>query len=673
MVQRTRGEPDMAMYSSPLCALILVAAFCVFVGVGLSSAAANAAPPQAGKTFYVSKLGDDSDGATWATAYHTIQAALLAVPDDKGGHRIIVRPDTYVEANLYVSHKGAAGAYNALIGDTDGRLGSGTTGWVIIDSGDPKKGFKSFDWWSTIRATTKGWSDKHTEPTFSAIGWDRWQFRGLYATGADAGLFWDCTDKVEPFTVIVEDCVGIGRAFGGGVGNCLSRAEEPITFRRCHLWSLDWWGDAAGAYIRVENPSMPERPDAILEDCTMVGPQCSLKASNYGFKTYTHIALKRCKLITLNFSQPQGTPADGIVQCVEHGKYLQADFEDCTLMGYKVFGVKVNKGTEGEIKYTTKGASQAYVQFQQEVPKGFYRLDHWPADIFQSLALPQLKREAVPLTKTDVICRDMCEVSPFVWKDRLCLMACVRPAHGGTKEDYYLSLRDAETGDEMTRFGVGYSLACAFVNEGIFYAFASRYEKEDWNDVTVFKSADLKSWESSRAIEQIPTEHLFNSTVCKGPDGFVMAYETNDPQWPAFSIKFARSNDLVNWTKVPDAVFGKKRYTACPCIHYANGYYYMLYLEHRTPRWFFESYVARSKDLKNWELGAANPVLAPDAIDDSINASDPDIIEFGGKTRLYYAVGDQLSWMNIKCAVFDGSIPDFFESWFKNGAVPDNR
>ena len=74
---------------------------------------------------YVSKLGDNTDGSTWSKAFRTIQAALDAVPDDLGGHQIIVRPDTYVEANLAPAHKGAAGAYNALIGDFDGspRLG----------------------------------------------------------------------------------------------------------------------------------------------------------------------------------------------------------------------------------------------------------------------------------------------------------------------------------------------------------------------------------------------------------------------------------------------------------------------------------------------------------------------------------------------------------------------
>ncbi len=341
-----------------------------------------------GATLYVSKLGDNSDGSSWARAFNTIQAALLAVPDDNGGHRVIVRPDTYVEANLYPAHKGAAGSYNLLVGDFDGMLGSGTMGDVVIDSGDPKKGFKSYDWWGTIRATSKGWSPKHTEETFSAIIWDRWICRRLYATGADAGLFWDCTNQIKPFTVIVEDCVCIGRAFGGGVASCLSRTDEPIVFRRCQMWSLDWWGDTAGAYVRIENKAMPDRPDIYFEHCAMVSPQCALKASNFGFKTYTRIGLKDCRLIALNFSQPQGTPIDGIVQSVQHGKYLHVDFEDCALMGYKVLGVRVNKKTAGEIGFTTKGDVRAYVQYQQDVPKGFTRLTTWPVDVFKAIAPP---------------------------------------------------------------------------------------------------------------------------------------------------------------------------------------------------------------------------------------------------------------------------------------------
>lgn len=338
-----------------------------------------------GATLYVSKLGDNSDGSSWDKAYTTIQAALDAVPNDKGDHKIIVRPDTYMESMLSPAFKGAEGAYNELIGDFDGTLGSGATGHVVIDSGDPQLGFKSYDWHGTIRSNQQGWSAEHKDPTFSAIVWDRWKLKNLYATGGDAGLFWDLTNQVKPFTVVVEDCVSIGRAFGGGVASCLSRHDEPITFHRCHLWALDWWGDTAGAYVRVENESMPDRADIVFEDCTMASPQCAVKAGNFGFSTFMRIKLVRCKLVALNFSQPQGTPIDGAIQSVEQGKLLRVDLEDTTVMGYKVFGVRVNKETAKDIGYTTKGKVQAYVQFQQEVPEGFCRLDQWPVEVFQSI------------------------------------------------------------------------------------------------------------------------------------------------------------------------------------------------------------------------------------------------------------------------------------------------
>ncbi len=90
----------------------------------------------------------------------------------------------------------------------------------------------------------------------------------------------------------------------------------------------------------------------------------------------------------------------------------------------------------------------------------------------------------------------------------------------------------------------------------------------------------------------------------------------------------------------------------------------MLYLEHRKPRWFFETYIARSKDLKQWEVSAANPVLTP-GLTDGINASDPDIVEFGGKTWIYYSAGDQRTWSRLKRAVYPGPLSVFLASWFK--------
>jgi len=338
-----------------------------------------------GVTLYVSKLGNHSDGKSWPTAFRTIQAALLAVPDANGGHRIVIRPDTYAEANLYPAHQGAAGAYNLLVGDCDGRLGSGTTGRVVIDSGDPAKGFKSLDWWSTIRATTKGWSPQHTEPTFSSIGWDRWILRNLYTTGGDAGLFWDLTDKSgSGFTVVVEDCVGIGRAFGGGLGYPITREKEPTVFRRCYLMCLDWWGDAGGLAVGAHNASAPAVPDVVCEDCTLVGPDNAVQIL-YPSRC-VRLKLKDCRLIVLNFSQPHGTPSSGILcSDVADPKYVHVDLEDCTLMGYKVFGTGKQQGS---ISYTTKGKVRAYVQFEQSVPPGFERLGLWPTEVFDALRPP---------------------------------------------------------------------------------------------------------------------------------------------------------------------------------------------------------------------------------------------------------------------------------------------
>jgi len=407
----------------------------------------------------------------------------------------------------------------------------------------------------------------------------------------------------------------------------------------------------------------------VFEDCTMVGPQCALKASNFGFHTFTRVRLARCRLVCLNFSQPQGTPTDGIIQSVQEGKLLHVDLEDCTLMGYKVFGVMVNKETAGDIGYTTRGDCKAYVQFQQEVPPGFHRLPDWPAEVFATIAPPPRSRPS-PFVGKELVARDTCELSPLLWKGRLLHMVCVRPGSGGAPADYYLAFRDAATGEEVGRCGEGYGLASVIVHRGGAYVFASRWENGDWRDVTLFRSRDLQSWESKLVLAG-ENESLFNTSVGKGPDGFVMAYESNDPAYPASTAKFARSPDLRTWTKVPEATFGTNRYTACPCIRYAHGYYYVLYLEQRSPRWCFQTYITRSPDLVHWELSAANPVLAAEGLDEGINASDPELIELDGRTYVYYAVGDQLTWMNLKRVEFPGSLGRFLESWFQSPGVPD--
>ncbi len=355
-----------------------------------------------GKTIYVSKQGDNSDGSSWQKAFHTIQAGLLAVPDDQGGHQVIVRPDRYEEANLYAAFRGAKGSYNLLVGDCDGRLGSGATGWVVIDSDcpgvavrtDPSKptgnptwkiiesdlpetGLKCVDWWGPFKC----------EPEYSGSIWDRWIYRNLYVCGSEGGPGWDLTcDKGVEFSAVVENCVGTGRFAGGAVMAHAPRKDEPVLFRNCYLANFDWWGDAGGVYIRGESKTMPEAPHAAFENCTIVSPDNALQAGFPGVDDLcTRVKFKGCRLIVLNFSQPHGTPSSGILCCgCKDASQLHVDLEDTEMMGYKVFGTR-----EGNVSYTVKGKVSAYVQFQQPVPEGFERTRVWPIELYSRIAPPQ--------------------------------------------------------------------------------------------------------------------------------------------------------------------------------------------------------------------------------------------------------------------------------------------
>jgi len=345
-----------------------------------------------GKTFYVSKLGDNSDGCSWAKAFHSIQAALSAVPDGEGGHQVIVRPDTYQEANLAPAFRGASGAYNVLVGDFDGRLGSGAHGWVLADAGDPEKGFKSWDWWSSFAASDRNWLTGNNRATFSSLACDRWIFRNLYVAGGDAGLFWDLTDKSgSGFTVVAEDCVGIGRAFGGGLCYPTVREDEPSLFRRCYFLALDWVGDTAAVLVGGWEKSMPARPHVVFEDCTLVHPD---NAVGLSYASYCARArFLRCQLIVLNFTQPEmGRKSTGII-CTENPRpegRLHVDLEDCTLAGYSV----LTPGKDaGAASLATRGRVRAYVQFKQPDTEGCERLGPWPAELFSQMAPPRTPSE----------------------------------------------------------------------------------------------------------------------------------------------------------------------------------------------------------------------------------------------------------------------------------------
>ncbi|MDY0032218.1 MAG: hypothetical protein RBT84_09720, partial [FCB group bacterium] len=270
---------------------------------------------------------------------------------------------------------------------TDPNSRAGNPGWRLVDEGDPKDewGFKSIDWWGTGRCA----------PNHSSILWDRWILRNLYTTGAE-GAGWDLTiDKGAEFTTITEHCVAIGRFSGICVGAFVGRPGEPVVFRDCFSMCLDWWGDAAGLYIRAENPEPRDYPDVIIEDCTLVGPDNALQVGNPGFEGYTRVHLKDCRLFSLNFSQPHGQPSTGVIYHTLDGRLLHVELEDCLLSGFKIFGSGGKQYGAGEhpeggpISYGLKGNVRAYVHYTQTVPEGMERLRFWPVADFEHVLPPE--------------------------------------------------------------------------------------------------------------------------------------------------------------------------------------------------------------------------------------------------------------------------------------------
>ncbi len=266
------------------------------------------------------------------------------------------------------------------------------------------------------------------------------------------------------------------------------------------------------------------------------------------------------------------------------------------------------------------------------------------------------------------------ENTPFIWGDRLLIVANYRPGGADAKgKDAYLYIDDLQNGMEVVRFGQGHSFVSAFVNGSELNVFALEFTDfgriMNSSGIDRMVTSNLKNWTSKKVILPEDGEHLFNSSVCRDDKGYVMAYESDKPV--PFCFKFARSNDLSKWEKVNGLAFTGERheYSACPLIRYFAPYYYAIYLHAPIKGhngWI--SYLARSTNLESWELSPFNPILEAGP-GEGKNNSDVDILEYEGKTYLYYATGDQETWGTIRTAMYDGTEKAFFEGHFPKGTL----
>ncbi len=298
------------------------------------------------------------------------------------------------------------------------------------------------------------------------------------------------------------------------------------------------------------------------------------------------------------------------------------------------------------------------------------------------------------IRKLGTVQDNLVEVSPFVYRGELLLFESVRSDTPDNTRDgrSYLRLRRFPDGSRdvvereefaamevLTEFGEDFMFGVPFVWNDTIHVSATRSQKPDVDDVHVFSSRDLNNWDEHVAVRG-ENEQLFNTSICHDAvkNRFVMAIETNDRRWPAFTIRFAESTDLINWRKLPvsEGLYGTDRYTACPSIRFVDGHFCMVCLEmprgktlHSSPGepgWWFEEFAARSRDLVNWEMAAGNPIIAPEPDgSENINTSDIDFCGFGGKTIIYYSWGSQSGDEHLAHAVYDGTEEEFVREWFR--------
>ena len=274
------------------------------------------------------------------------------------------------------------------------------------------------------------------------------------------------------------------------------------------------------------------------------------------------------------------------------------------------------------------------------------------------------------------------ETTPIVFKGEVYRFEYVRPKYYANKTgDSYFRFINHKTGAATPSFASGYHLGSAFVFGDSVYVTAV----DMWNgeNIVLFVSDDLQYWKS-RNVLNLPGWGLFNTSLCKADNRFVLMFEVGKPAEIAgkrFTARFAESKDLIHWLLTdPKCTYTKERYSAPHALRYSSGYFYDFFLEAHDG---YEMRVVRSRDLINWQPSSLNPVLKASPEDKiifnenlsadcrnrikkakDINNSDIDFCEFKGNLIINYSWGNQHGEEYIAEAIYYGTLRDFLEGWF---------
>lgn len=179
-------------------------------------------------------------------------------------------------------------------------------------------------------------------------------------------------------------------------------------------------------------------------------------------------------------------------------------------------------------------------------------------------------------------------------------------------------------------------------------------------------------------VYQYPSiNRVWNTSACKGPNGWVLAAETLYPGTlgnPGFHIIFYTAPSASGpWTPYtncfnynPNPPYQLLFEAYCPTIKYcaANGYYYLFYMQ---PQGGVDrTYVAKSQTLQpgSWQFYGGS-VLDPDGPgNEGTDASDFDYCEFNGKCYGVYFEGSQSAGPQVKRCLIDSASDAFLASIF---------
>lgn len=277
------------------------------------------------------------------------------------------------------------------------------------------------------------------------------------------------------------------------------------------------------------------------------------------------------------------------------------------------------------------------------------------------------------------------ENTPVLYKGRPLLVQNRRSTKRDEQEQADLFIGDLATGQEVAKFGVGFSFVSAIVNGDEMNVFGTRNTNQEWTkDIYRFWSSDLKTWKQELAVaRENKDEHLFNTSVCRDEAGYLMAYEFSTGGSAHWAFRFARSKDLVKWDEVPDLAFADQTemsFCACPALRYCAPYYYVIYgiecgkglgrhYHYQLPTTKYAAALARSRDLVLWEVSPCRGPMLDPIPGEGINNTDADLFEYEGNTYVYYGTGDQATWGTIRVALYAGPMKEMFEAHFPDGAA----